>query len=156
MSSPLLMPSCKTTCRLTELGKQLDGTSVLWPDSLCHPISRCSSRASTARAAGSALVSSRNYKPLQPGMLWHLPTQQASHSCSQGTATTTKQDTSFRLMKRHLNTKYKEAKDLLGDSEAFRGRYLNMDAQSMGPQQLIFIKKLTSLRSLSRVTSCSP
>lgn len=44
-------------------------------------------------------------------------------------------------MKQYLNTKYKEAQDLLRDIEAFRGRYLTMDAQSMGPQQLIFIKK---------------
>ena len=115
--------------------------SVLQPDSLCHPISRCSSIASAARVAGSALVSSPHYKLLQPRMLWHLQTQQASHSCSQGTASIAKEDKSFRLMKWHLNTKYEEAQDLLRDIEAFRGRYLNMDAQSMGPQQLIFIKK---------------
>lgn len=43
-------------------------------------------------------------------------------------------------MKWHLSTKYEEAQDLLHDIKEFR-RYLNIDAQSMGPQQLIFIKK---------------
>lgn len=90
---------------------------------------------------GSALVSSWHYKLLQPRMLWHLQTQQASHSYSQGTASTTKEDKSFRLMKWHLNTRYEEAQDFLHDIEAFRGRHLNVDVQSMGTQQLIFIKK---------------
>lgn len=39
------------------------------------------------------------------------------------------------------STLHKEGQDLLCDIKAFSGRDLNMDVQSMGPQQLIFIKK---------------